>query len=380
MSVRIALPPEYSYAPPVEEKVAEDRRSLRWRLQAMAGRILESEGQRVYVCCRRTTGTHATVCKGQNGAYVAGVQTCGSVWACPVCAAKITEGRRLEVRQAIDGHFPVGDIFMGTFTMPHIFTETCADLKGVVALSWRKMLAGEPWKRTKRHFGIVGTIRALELTHGNNGWHPHIHALFFTKVLDESAEIELRLWLGERWARIIERVAKKMGFKDPKIVNIEKGFTFLRAASAGAAGDYVAKWGTDAEIAKASSKVSRKGGRSPWQLLADALEGDHRARMLFREYGIAMFGARHLTWSKGLRALYVSEPEKTDEELANLDKPFNGDEEVISFSRERFAELVRANVMPAILAAAESAGYAGVIQFLRQWEGGSYDRPDTPTG
>ena len=29
--------------------------------------------------------------------------------------------------------------------------------------------------------GKIGHIKALEVTHGRNGWHPHYHILIFTK-------------------------------------------------------------------------------------------------------------------------------------------------------------------------------------------------------
>lgn len=336
---------------------AENRRSFRWRLRDMAGRALP--GSRTAKCCQRPVGPQAIVCKGNAGAYVAGVETCGSVWACPICAAKISEGRRRDVRECLEKHVSGGgDVFMSLFTVPHEAHETCRALRRAVAKAWGKMIAGEPWKRAKARFGITGTIRALEVTHGNHGWHPHIHALVFTRALSEVEEADLRLWLGDRWATIIERMTGKA-------VNLAKGFGFHRAASISEAGDYVAKWGTDSEIAKASSKVSRKGGRSPWQLLADALDGDHRARMIFREYALAMKNARHLTWSRGLREKYIGTPELDDIELAKMDAPFSGDEQVIAFRRAVYFRLIRSGVMPEVLSAAETAGYAGVLQLLR---------------
>lgn len=350
------LPPGGVEAP----EPAENWRSLRWRLRDMSGRILAGTAyKRVAKCGQKLVGPQATVCKGPGGAYVAGVETCGSVWACPSCAAKISEGRRLEVRECLDGHVKAGgDVFMALFTIPHKAMESCLELREAQAAAWRKMIAGAPWQRAKERYGIVGNIRALEVTHGANGYHPHIHALFFTRALSEVEEAELRIWLGDRWATIIERMTGKA-------VNLAKGFGFQRACSVVEAGDYVAKWGTDSEIAKASSKMSRKGGRSPWQLLADAIDGDHRARMIFREYAVSMKGARHLTWSRGLRDLYVKTPELDDIELAKQDAPFHGDEQVIAFRRFVYFKLIRAGVMPDVLSAAETAGRSGVLSLLR---------------
>lgn len=357
--MQVKLPPLPDETPEPAEKRRE-LRSLRYALRDMAGRILAgSESARVGKCGHKLVGPQAVVCVGKGGGYVAGVETCGSVWACPVCQAKICEGRRKDVAECLTRHVEDGgDVFMSLFTIPHRYSETCADLKDVVRAAWKKMIAGAPWARARARYGIVGYIRALEVTHGGNGWHPHLHCLLLTRELSEVEEAELRIWLGSRWASIIERMTGKR-------VNLREGFGFQRACSISQAGDYVAKWGADSEIAKANAKISKKGGRSPLQLLSDARDGDHRARMLFREYAISFKGTRHLTWSRGLRDLYVMEPELTDEELARQDAPHNGDKQVIAFRRFIWFKMVVAGVVPEILSAAEEAGKAGVLTLLR---------------
>ena len=39
-----------------------------------------------------------------SGARIAKIKTCGSVWACPVCAAKVAELRRRELQKAMVKH------------------------------------------------------------------------------------------------------------------------------------------------------------------------------------------------------------------------------------------------------------------------------------
>jgi hypothetical protein len=327
-------------------------------LRDQAGRIMQTE--RVASCGHKLVGPQATICVGRQGGYVAGVETCGSVWMCPVCAAKIAEGRRDEVARCLDAHVGGGgNVYMALFTIPHKAAESVGELRGDVTKAWSKFIAGNPWKRARERYGIVGYIRALEITHGGNGWHPHLHTLFLTRKLTDDEAAGLRVWIGERWASVIERMTGKE-------VNLAVGFGFKEACSASAAGDYVAKWGVDSEIAKAGRKVSRKGGRSPWQLLADARDGDVRARWLFKDYAAAMKGARHLTWSVGLRDLYLDEPELSDEELARMDEPNNGDAQIIVFRKMVWWRLVRAAVVADVLTAAEEGGRAGVLAFLRE--------------
>ncbi|TAL03673.1 MAG: hypothetical protein EPO08_03525 [Rhodospirillaceae bacterium] len=247
---------------------------------------------------------------------------------------------------------------MALFTLPHTYTETCAELRVIMRSAWTFFLQGKAWKAARKRWGITGYIRAMEVTHGANGWHPHLHVLFLTSALSESDADELRVWIGERWANVVKRISGKE-------VRLGVGFGFQKACSVSAAGDYVAKWGADSEIAKASSKVSRKGGRSPWQLLADAGNGDHRARFLFAEYAAAMKGSRHLTWSVGLRDMYLSEPEKDDYELACDDAPHHGDMVIGALRRGVWHRVCRAGLIPELLNSAEAEGWAGVLALLR---------------
>lgn len=359
----------------------------------MAGRILKGSAcDRTAKCGQKLIGPQATVCVGKGGGYVAGVETCGSVWSCAPCAARVSEKRRQDLSDCLDAHVAAGelvgppmlgqprggDVFMALFTVPHVYEETCADLKAFVTKAWSKMIAGKAWQLAKDRFGIIGYVRALELTHGANGWHPHIHSLFLTAELTEEMELEMRLFVGDRWAAIVKRTTGKD-------VNLSVGFGFHRAANVSQAGDYVAKWGVDREMTKANQKKSRRGGNSPFQLLDNAIAGDHRARWTFREYALAMKGTRQLTWSNGLRKLYLKSPELSDEDLARMDAPFYGDLQVIAFRRFIYFKLIRAGVMPDVLSAAESAGRAGVLKLLRARglalpEAEPYGQPDTPEG
>jgi len=43
--------------------------------------------------------------------------------------------------------------------------------------AWRRTTTGRAGKDFRKLLGIKGTIRALEVTHGQNGFHPHLHVL-----------------------------------------------------------------------------------------------------------------------------------------------------------------------------------------------------------
>ena len=340
------------------------------RLRDHAGGLL---GGRIEWCGKRRLGSivglHRTA---GGGAYYSGVETCGCLWGCPRCARAIAETRRAEIEQVMTAHKGTGGAaYMATLTMPHARFDLPGELRAGVTSSWQKVQAGNGWKGWKRAFGVVGTVRALEVTHGQNGWHPHLHILLLLdRPLSEEERGAAHWALFERWARTVERVTGS-------VCKFEA--SDFRPATAG---DYVAKWGADSELAKAAVKVSRKGGRSPWQLLADAAAGDELAGALFRSYFLAFRGARQLTWSHGLKDLYGI-GERPDAEAAaaaveETDLPI-GDAGQVGrigdFDHATWRRIVSDRLTGRVLEAAATGGWPAVVALLAAHGLGSWFGP-----
>ena len=68
--------------------------------------------------------------------------------------------------------------------------------------------AGRNWISLKTNISLAGTIRSVEITHGMNGWHPHLHALVYVRG-DPGAEglAALAVDVRSRWERFIAGVA-----------------------------------------------------------------------------------------------------------------------------------------------------------------------------
>jgi hypothetical protein len=68
--------------------------------------------------------------------------------------------------------------------------------------------AGRNWISLKKNISLAGTIRSVEITHGMNGWHPHLHALVYVRG-DPRAEglAALAVDVRSRWERFIADVA-----------------------------------------------------------------------------------------------------------------------------------------------------------------------------
>ena len=93
--------------------------------------------------------------------------------------------------------------------------------------------------------GKIGHIKALEVTHGRNGWHPHYHILIFTKQelpKDYDTAPLLELWQNSC------RLAKL------PIPNEKYGLNWKKGDYSG----YISKWGIDSEMTKGHVKKRQK--------------------------------------------------------------------------------------------------------------------------
>ncbi len=171
----------------------------RFSLQSVSRKVLKTF--RVTKCLRLPVSKSHSISVHKNAAlnsiFYGGLQTCGSVWHCPVCAAKISERRVTEVQTAIDYCLNRGGfISFVTRTVPH---NDCDSLK-IILDQFReaeKILKGHrQFKAVIRSFGVFGLIKVYEITVGQNGWHLHIHEIMLhdSGVFPDYEKIEDRLY------------------------------------------------------------------------------------------------------------------------------------------------------------------------------------------
>ena len=285
----------------------------KWRLQDAARRLLpDLKGLQRCHCTRHKGGAGVSIWKGKNGAWFTGLMQCGSVWVCPICAGKVAEGRAEELQRGIDYALGTGHgCMMVTLTFSHGRGDVLADTLSGFSNALRALKSGRAYQALMREFGIVGEVRALEVTHGNaNGWHPHTHAITFARrklSAGERCRFECRLFVLWRAA------CAKAGIGAPEF----GPGVHIRPAKDAA--DYVAKWGFATEVTRSHIKTAKGGGRTPWQLLADSDAGDQRAAWLFREFAQCFKGKRQLYYSPGLRQKLGLKNEMTDQELLDIE-------------------------------------------------------------
>ena len=118
---------------------------------------------------------------GSEGkAFYSGLRVCGSVWACPVCASKISERRKVEVQAGMAVAKAKGwKVVLVTLTVSHNTYSDVAMLAEMVPKAFSKLWNGRAGIELRESLGLKGYVRALETTIGKNGFHPHLQVLMF---------------------------------------------------------------------------------------------------------------------------------------------------------------------------------------------------------
>lgn len=232
----------------------------------------------------------------QGKARYSGLETCRRVWLCPVCAPRIS-AQRAEALQAqiSDWITRGGAVWFLTLTFPHDYEDALKVSAKLAARAFTSVLRGRAAETDRERYDVAGFVRALEVTTGPNGWHPHLHVLVFLNGhRGVRARRAFHSAIFARFARFIVRA----GFRPPDIRNCP-----IEVVETATVGAYVAKAnGTAREMTAGHLKRGRGTSRTPMQLLDDAINGDSEARRLWAEYEPGMHGRRQLTYTRALRA------------------------------------------------------------------------------
>ena len=240
-------------------------------------------------------------------AAYSGLYRCGDFWRCPSCRVTLGIRRARQIETALRAHVDAGgSALLATYTVPHTRDESLPVVLARLAGTWRRYAKSALRDVLDRYY--IGTVRALEVVHGANGWHPHYHALLFISpglpYLTPVAVALAERWsqvAGAEWRADVRQVARD------GVVAVARYLTT----------DGIS--GASYEVASPAAKVP--AGRSYPEILYDYARYRSSAdAALVYEYAGALHGAHHLTISPRLRKRYdFTDPALNWSEIADED-------------------------------------------------------------
>lgn len=239
-----------------------------------------------------------------GGAKLVGVETCGSVWGCAICAPAIYTQRSSEVMHAVtEWRASGGYVYMMTNTIAHQQGDDLKRMRRGLSVAWSRYWQGKAGKERRQRLMKMHHIRAIEVTSGENGFHPHVHSLLF---LDRELTSEDKLELAEVWKKNVV-LTHDLGVNhlpdDVHGTHITESFS----------DNYIAKLGM--EVAAITTKFAKHGNKTMWTVAQDAADGSKRDAAIWHTYVRAMKGCRSMFWSKNSKK-YFRIARMTDQQIA----------------------------------------------------------------
>lgn len=282
---------------------------------------------------------------GQRRASYSGLQTCGLVWVCPACAARISETRRRQVNDGLQwAKTQDFRISMMTLTARHGEGDDLASLLSAMKRAKKRLHQHRAWKRIKPE--IVAMLTATEVTHGKNGWHPHFHVIVILKTKEAEAALAR---MGDPWRGAL------------RAEGLDGNSAAFDIQDASAAGRYVTKWGAGEELTLGGKKKAKGKGQTPLQLLEAHKAGNQASGDLWLEYTAAFYRRTQLDGLKKLVDL-AGLDDLTDAEAAQdtlQDGQERAEESVVNIDTDTWRQKARQRRTD-ILDAVEKDGASGV--------------------
>lgn len=331
-----------------ESNSLEPRVLHRWKIRKTSQRVLcaaipKEDWPRV-VRCGWSMGALVSLLGQEGRTAWTGVEHCNSLWACPICSARIREGRRSEIQDGFTQAKSLGwKAWFVTFTVPHTIKTPLAKSLKALRSAYARM---RNYSSLKQFWGSVeGVIKSTEVQVGSNGFHPHFHCVFFsTGSIDEEK-------LKAAWAKAVV----KEGLAKPSEA---VGVVVKEATSAGIS-NYLAKVQENKvslEMARADLKRGKVSNETEWHCSPfDLLDLSvslpislGQRQKLWVEFFKATKGVSAIRWSKGLKKK-LSIGEISDDEIGVLDPLFV--EAQLNFLRKEYQRLFKEQ--PELLAQAQ---------------------------
>lgn len=266
-------------------------------------------------CCSRYGVYSGTSINSLEGSLViGGLQHCHSVACCPVCSYSLGIERCNEIGSFIWCVRKQGfGVYLVSLTCSHKMTDDLALLIKRMMSASSAMWRNGSLRRSLKDWGYLGRITSFEvMTHGVNGFHPHLHILLIgSDDLDVDA---VGADLLDYWSKSLKSEGLKCNEHGCDVMGY-KGVT-----------DYITKMQTELSLLNVTKDMSKGGeSMSPMNLLSCwNIERDVSFAREWVDYCIGVKGKRITVWSRGLRDVASMLRKQYNLEIPDDKKEMNG--------------------------------------------------------
>ena len=275
----------------------------KWEAHAWLRKHSARKGGRM--CMNPLVGVASVGVTAAGVAHMGGVFRCASLGGCPVCGPTMRQRKHAVISELLTkAHLSGCRVMFVTATASHSAANPLADTYRLVASSWSAAFSGQ----AALNPAYLGQIRVLEVTHGVNGWHPHVHGVI---VLDRMSERRAKGFCEAAGTRYRQAVRARGG----RVSNTRHGFDVQSARSVKDIAAYIAKIDSTSaqtaataisfELVRGDLKTAGGvAGRSPAQILRDAVDGSLTSKALYNEYEVAIKGKHLISIGRKLAARF----------------------------------------------------------------------------
>jgi hypothetical protein len=235
--------------------------------------------------------------------------TCAKIWVCPICAARIAHKRRRLLAYLVGKLSALGKRHtLVTYTLAHQRDDDLSTVKKALQEAYTKSKEGRAYQTFAKEYGIIGSIRTLEITHGDNGWHPHIHEL-----LIHSADVSPETLHENIYPRYLAALNKQGRHALAKGLDVKASDDDVYEYISKYGHLPLSKWSLAHEMTAQARKEAKLDHRSSMQILYDLMKkGNHSDRWLWIELEEATRNTAMMFISRAVRKL-VNVPQLNDE-------------------------------------------------------------------
>lgn len=220
-----SIEPRTVEAPPQDRGGAKPTGTSRDELaRAQLARLilrLEAEGAHDLLPPLRECGQPLTlVCQGCGHLRLAS-KWCGKRW-CPRCASRVSAKRLVKYERPL--LVMQSPIFL-TLTMPHTEETSTPDDIRRLRRAFGALRRRAWWRRR-----VAGGIASVEVTSGEHGWHPHVHALIDARWLSVTVPPPTRSHSREEVADICTRSQAEVSWQWAACLSVETAHIWVSRA------------------------------------------------------------------------------------------------------------------------------------------------------